>query len=79
MTDLPKFEKGESIVVRGIEYRVKKVDYNHRHDVEYVRQYELESMGGPSALLYPEHPAGVFVIQEFREIEPDDIERVNDA
>jgi len=70
--ELPRFERGQRIELRGNEYGVESVDKVWAEDK--VIQYRLDPTdGAPPAHLKPEQDGGIFVIHEFHEVDPDDV------
>jgi hypothetical protein len=75
--ELLRFEDGQRIGLRGNEYEVESVDKVWTEDK--VIQYRLEAIDGPPAVLKPEPDGGVFVVQEFHEVQPNDVVVNNDG
>lgn len=71
--DLPTFDEGDIIQVRGREYGVDQVDPSARHP-HGVLQYRLEPIGdAPPGRLKPKPEAGVFVWSVYHEVGPADV------
>ncbi|MFD1515680.1 hypothetical protein [Halomarina rubra] len=69
--ELPEYEKGDILEVRGGVYRVTMVDILARQDKPL--QYRLECLEGPPMTLKPEYSEGEFVATEYHGVSPDDI------
>lgn len=76
---LPEYEKGDRLRIRGHEYEVESVDVIPERDAEdRILQYRLEGVDGePSGILNPEQGGPCFVVQEFHEVDPGDVEVVS--
>lgn len=71
--ELPRFDEGDVIEIRGHRYAVQQVDAADADD--RVDQYQLEPLGdAPQALLKPRPTDGVFIGQVFHTLDADEIE-----
>jgi hypothetical protein len=76
---LPEYDEGDRLRIRGHEYVVDNVDFIPERDAEdRILQYRLDGVDGqPSGILKPEESGPCFVVQEFREVAPDDVDVVS--
>jgi len=75
-SDLPQFDEGERLRLRGHEYVVDSIDWM-AHDRDRVLQYRLERVSddAPPATLKTGHDAGKFALRVHYMVEPDEIGR----
>jgi len=76
VSELPEFEEGDVLELRGYEYSVERVDPLAR-DRERVLQYRLERVDedAPPATLKTAYDEGEFSLMVHYAVDPDDIER----
>lgn len=73
---LPTYEEDDRIEVRGNEYVVETVDVLPKRDHPF--QYRLDPVDdGPGGILKPVPDGGVFVLSEYHEVGPDDVDVVS--
>ena len=74
---LPEYEAGDVIRLHGYEYEVDRVDVLMGEDRPH--QYRLIRLedDAPAASLEPKYDGGVFVSSLYREVDPDDVDRVD--